>query len=284
MAGLDSLLRIDAMRHGETECRQERVSIDEADDLTSKGKAQVTRSAGRLADVILRELDEHPDLSVEISSSPRGRALYSAKIIRDVFGGRGIPLKSCACFQGDVGIIDALEMIEGGWDWPLYAPLALGGEVSLDDETFYVDSKKTNPHGFDDFEFFIREALERVPSQVRSELPRKYLKIVDGFEKAVDCTERFMRFVSGYTKVRDSRHVVLAAHSELLYYPANVFSEGKINLVDRGSYVSFERRNGKLVVTGVGDLTEGRSDIDIVEAFNVDAPLLREGRKTVYFK
>ena len=93
-----------------------------------------------------------------------------------------------------------------------------------------------------------------------------------------------MRCISDYVDSQSPRHIVLATHSELLYYPAHVFSNGKANFVDTGTYVSLERRDGKLVVTQANGITQGRDDVDIISAFGVDNPLMREGREAVYFK
>lgn len=286
MVGLDnSFLRIDAMRHGETEYRQGIVSIDEANDLTPEGGEEVTRSANKLADVILQELDEFPDLSVEIGSSPYARALYSAEITRDIFRGKRIPLREDGkYFAGGVQVIDELGMFRRSVDWKLLSPLIKGGKVNFNGETFDVDNRRTNPNSFGVFDYLFKDGIGSIPNDVRAELPADYLQVIDGIEKTFDCTQRFMSCISGYAEVRGPRHVVLTTHSELLYYPANVFSRGEVNLVDSGAFVSFERRDGKLVVTGVGDLTEGRDDVDIISAFTEDYPLMRDGQEPVYFK
>ncbi len=236
-------------RHGATNY------TEEDDDLTPKGVAQVEASAEALA------RDLVPGQSVVVMSSPRSRAQYTARIIVRVLAGHGFDVS-----DDRIATVPALDEVCGGFSWPLLSSLVNGGSVTFGDVTYEIDPKLTNPAGLSVGKYFNSDAAHKMSLEARQQLPAGYLAHVDAMESFTAVVDRFLSLLTDLYGVNAAR-VVLAGHDATAGYPAEIFSGGTLTGIQPGESLDISFFDGSAYVTRVGELREGRSDVDLFDEY-----------------
>ncbi|MSR85636.1 histidine phosphatase family protein, partial [Candidatus Uhrbacteria bacterium] len=258
-------LNIDILRHGQAKRLQEEASLAEAQDLTEQGVEEVRRGAAELAKLI------SPEEEVQIWSSPMGRTLQTAKITAEVLENEGIRLRKKGS-EDDSGIKVFKELTEvKNFDLKFFLPLIVGGEVEYAGKKFIVDKKLTNPNNLGQ-SYYPEEGIKHMDPRAKQQLPEEYLKLIDSFEDFFEVTRRMVKLLARLKKLNDKPYrIILVTHDALTGFIANIFSEGALKNAPTGQFINLERRDGKLVATRLGAVTEGDSDTDVVEKFNAFA-------------
>ncbi len=250
-----SAVRITVFRHGAARYEQAAVPPEEADDLTEDGIETVVRNARALAETVAE------GESVGIWSSPLGRALHTAKLIEGELKARGTDTRQ------PTSVYDALDEVRH-FSWPDFIPLVRGGTLTFDGRAVYLDKVATNPEGFSSSEYYARDTYRRLPAPVTAMLSSAYRRYLDGIEPFPSATARLMEPLAHLRQVREGpSHLVIVTHDALTTYLTCLFSGGTYWGLTPGTSLHLESRLDKLVVTRVGELTEGRSDVDVVDAF-----------------
>ncbi len=266
-------LTITLFRHGQSGYEQGNghCKVEEARDLCAKPitpneprKDRVTRAINEVranAEKFVLGIPE--DASVRIISSPTGRTLHTASIIGQVVG-----------FQHkDVRISTHSELSEvGGFTWDKFRPLMEGGTVIYHENGTIRGSEAnkalTNPKNLGYPEYFIEDAAHHLSPTARASLPANYLKIVDGFENFRQVTRRVLSLIQHFTQTWKNGNIVLVTHDCSSMYLADRFTGGRQKGLVPGTFLSMKRcDNGRLVVTRVGDITDGDCETDFVQAF-----------------
>lgn len=258
----EASLKINVFRHGAAKYEQGKVPFGEVKDLKPEGAKEVEKNAEALAELI------GPDEEVAIWSSPLGRTLETAKIVARVLRDKGIKLRQKGTVENS-GIKAFNELSEvKNFSWRLFEPLVIGGELEFAGKKFFVDKSLTNPKNFGIQDYFSKDGIGTITEAARAQLPEEYVREIDSFEKAIDVAKRLMKPLGRLKKVGDKNYrVVIVTHDGLCAFPAEVFSGGKEHGLGPGQFMSFERKDDKLAVTGVGDSKEGKSDVDVTEEF-----------------
>jgi len=259
----DSSLQVEIFRHGKAKYEQGNVPVEEADDLTPEGIEEVRRNAEKMAELI------KPDEEVAILSSPLGRNLQTAKIIADVLEQKRPALQDGE-EAGTIKIKKFKELSEvENFSWHLFEPLVNGGETEFAGERFFVDKKLTNPENLTPSEYFFRGAIENISAESKKQFPEEYVKEIERFEKSVEATKRIIKVLSRLAKLKDKPyHVIIVTHDALAGFIANIFSSGEKFGTDPGEFINLEKRGNKLVATRIGDLKDGKTDLDVIDEFN----------------
>ncbi|HUT96276.1 MAG TPA: histidine phosphatase family protein [Candidatus Paceibacterota bacterium] len=249
-------IKVNIFRHGKALYKQEETSLEEAEDLTEEGIEKVKLNAGKIAELI------DPEEEVAIWSSSKGRGLHTAKIIKEVLKEKGINLR-----ENGIQVFNELTEVKN-FSWQLFEPLISGGKVEFAGKKFSIDKEKTNPDDLNYEEYFINDAISKIPAKFKKELPEEYVKEIEGLEKFFDITKRIMEPLSRIKKLKDkSYRVIIVTHDALTGFIANIFSEGKKKSLDPGEFINLEMRGDKLVVTNVGELEKGKNNLDVIEEF-----------------
>ncbi len=207
---------------------------------------------------------------VHIISSPVGRTLHTSKVIKEALREYGF----------NVFTIETDELLGevAGFSWALFEPLMNGGTVSYiedgQEKKFEIDKSDTNPYNSSYPDYFIRDSVHRISESVKATWPEVYRTQVEGFEKFRDVTNRFLVRIRQLAYLHDvpNAHLILVTHDCGAMHLASQFTTGKQKGLVPGTYISIDRRTvgrgeAKLVVTRVGDITEGDSEEDFFETW-----------------
>jgi broad specificity phosphatase PhoE len=208
----------------------------------------VRKSASELA----RSLDN--SIVVTIFSSPVGRTLHTAKIIIEVLVEAGFSVNA---IQPDKTLVEVAN-----FSWALFEPLMNGGVVTYGNEgqQFEVKKSDTNPCNLGYPDYFINDSVHLIPKQVKETWPEAYTATVDRFERFVNVTNRFLSRIEEVAKA-DEGHFILVTHDCASMYLADQYTNGRQKGLIPGTFLSIERRDDdRLVVTRVGDITDGNSE------------------------
>lgn len=251
-------LNVNIFRHGEAKYNQKDVSsIEEAEDLTIKGIEDAKKSAEELANFI------KPNEEVEIWSSPTGRTLQTSKVISQVLEKKGISIR-----KNRIKIFKQFSEVKN-FSWKLFYPLVVGGEVEFAGKKFFIDKNLTNPNNLSPSEYFSESGIKYIDLSYKQKLPEEYVREIEGIEDFIDVTKRLMRPLSHLKNIKDKPHrIIIVTHDALSGFIANVFSYGEMNGINPGEFINLERKAGKLVITKVGNLDIGNSDLDVIDEFN----------------
>ncbi len=253
----DPPLNINIFRHGESKYKQKDVSIEESGDLTPKGIEDVEKSVEKLISFI------NPGEEVEIWSSPTGRTLQTSKIISQILEKNSIPLR-----KNGIKIFEQLSEVKN-FSWNLFYPLVVGGEVKFAGKNFFINKDLTNPNNLSPSRYFLESGIKNIDLNYKQTLPEEYIDEIDGIEGFVDVTKRLMRPLSLLKNIKDKPYrIVIVTHDALSGFIANIFSSGEMHGIDPGEFINLERKEGKLVITKVGNLNIGNSDLDVIDEFN----------------
>ena len=244
---------VSVFRHGYSPYNQDVVELSDANDLTEKGIAAVTASARALRD--RRGAFER----VVLLSSPRGRTLHSAKLIGGVIGvGKGI-------------IIEPLLDEVANFNWDHFSPLVSGGKLDFGGRTYTINAKLTNPKKLALGEYYNCNAIADITPSARSKLPPSYVDYIDSIEIFESTSARLLKVlekVRWLAQLPGNYRLVLSTHDALTGYLSEIFTGGEERGLTPGGCIDLELTGEKLVVTRVGDIIHGRSDIDVFAAFN----------------
>lgn len=255
-------LNINIFRHGQANYEQQEVDIEEAEDLTDKGKLEVKQSTESLVELI------QPKEEIEIWSSPKGRALETAKIVARVLKENGISIRNRGKGRPfGINVFEDLTEVKN-FSWELFQPLVDGGEVEFAGQNFLIDKSQTNPNNLNYQQYFNTDVIKDIPQKYKNTLPKEYVEQIDGFEKFAEVTKRIMRPLTRLKKIYDKPYrVILTTHDALTGFIANIFSGGEKGGINPGEFINLERVDDKLVVTKIGELEEGDKKKDIVGEF-----------------
>jgi len=256
-------LSVNIFRHGQSQYRQEEVSIKDAGDLTMEGVEDVKKSAVELADLI------KPGEEVEIWSSPIGRALQTAKIISQVLEQKHISIRKKGNLnKHGIKVFEQFSEVKN-FSWKLFYPLVVGGEVEFAGKKFFVDKNLTNPAGLTPSSYFLQDGIKHIDLSYKQKLPEEYVQEIDGFEDFINVTKRLMRPLAQLKKIKDkSYRVIIVTHDALTGFIANIFSGEGMQGINPGDFINLEKKDGKLIATKVGNLDKGNNDTDIIDEFN----------------
>lgn len=217
-------------RHGETEYHQGKVSLQEANDLTPEGVQTVIKSTNHLS----QRLDKNKP--IQISSSPFGRSLYTAKIIQDALSKNGFTVN-------DIREDDNLSEV-GNFEWELFYPLVEGGEIQYGNDKISIDKSLTNPQNLHFIEYFRSDAAYNLSQKAKASLPKNFLERIDSFEKN---SSVFGRLDSKLEKLSDTDDVIpiISTHEGLTGKFIEKLANGnKIASLKRGKYFGVKSEGG----------------------------------------
>jgi len=232
-----SLNRIEIYRHGEATYRQEIVSLTEAHDLTEKGRKTVRLNARKTA-------SENSGIStkVPIYSSPLGRTLETAKIIRDELLQNGVktenegdqPLFIRRCLQEQINFsYSVMNLLSSGGIW--------GGKSG----SFKVDPKKTNPSMLSSADYILNDALN-MSSSAWNELPSDLQRKILSMESGDRIQRRIVRFINSLGKTRTSTELsVVVTHDALIALLLSA-AKSEVTKINPGEKVLIEIENNQL--------------------------------------
>lgn len=243
-------LSVYIFRHGESQYNQPySLNIDEANDLTYNG-AEIVKNNIKTIDFTYKD-------SVRIWSSPLGRTLHSAKIIK-----RDLEERCVSC--GRVEPSYEIGEVEN-FSWTLFYPLVNGGEINFNNNRFFVDKTQSNPDNLDWINFFMKnEAHNRVGFL---SIPEDYKNKIKSFERFEDVTKRMLDFLeNSKNKLMNKTKGIFVTHSGLISFFADVYSEGKIKEIQPGDYINLIMNEKRVYVNNINGLKKGKY-IDIIEEF-----------------
>jgi len=217
-------------RHGETEYNQGMVSLQAANDLTPEGARVVNNSANHLS----QRLDKNKQ--IQISSSPFGRSLYTAKIIQDVLNKDGFNVDE---IKTDVGLREVKD-----FDWELFHPLVDGGEIQYGNEKFVVDKSLTNPQNLHLIEYFRSDASHNLSQKAKSSLPQNYLERIESFERYPSVSGRLDSKLETLSE-EDGVIPILSTHEGLTgEFVEQLAGGNKTASLERGKYFGVKSEGG----------------------------------------
>ncbi len=273
-------LRVDVVRHGPSSYTQpDWRDVATASDLSTLGRyeegtksdAEVTEGK-EMAVAAVRSTAEkiaesiQSDEEVIIWASPTGRTLETARIISEVLKERGVALrKGGDASEFGIKIFEQFGEVRN-FSWDLFAPLMLGGEVALGESVFSIDKRNSNPAGLGYPEYFTSDAIREIPQSVKNQWPHEYVEKIEQFESFAEVTRRMADGLRRLKMLKDKHYrIILVTHDALTGAMVKSFTNGERGGLNPADFLSLERRGDKLVVTRVGDITEGNNSQDITE-------------------
>ncbi len=260
-------------RHGESRYWQGNnpVTIEEASDLavplaqgeterSEDAKTRTVRTKEAIEKVmqnavLARDYFEMTEFCLH--SSPTGRALHSAKVIAHTFSSLGFSLRGA--------ILSLTELTEvRHFNWKLFAPLCVGGEVEINGEKFVIDVADSNPRNLSFGAFFYHDFMHGLPRNIKKKWPTAYVKAIEKLERAIDVRRRMRTVLRSLTR-QPMRQVIVVTHDALCGFLVRTFTHGKETELAKGEFVVLKGNAEKLVVTAVGQNTTGDSKTTIFD-------------------
>lgn len=276
----ESSLKAHVVRHGPSSYRQpEWEDVKTADDLNTlgryeddtktpeeiqEGKEKAVQKVKESAEKIAAEID--PSEEVIIWSSPTGRTLETARIISETLEEKGINLRKKGISE-DYGIKTFKKLGEvENFEWTNFEPLMSGGEVNFEGNTFSIDKSLSNPNDMGYPEYFTSDASKEIPDEVKAQWPKEYVDYIEKFESFASVSRRMAETLKKLKQVSDKKYrVIIVTHDAVAGQLVKTFSNDELSGINPGDFLSLEKKDGKLVVTRVGDVTEGDSETDVSE-------------------
>ncbi|NTU99465.1 histidine phosphatase family protein [Candidatus Falkowbacteria bacterium] len=271
-------LKVSVVRHGTSTYRQpEWTDIATADDINAIGRyddgektpeeiaagkekaiQKIRETAKRIA------ADIGPDEEVVIWSSPTGRTLETARIISEVLQEEGINIKKKGPDKDyGVKVFERLGEVKN-FKWELFEPLMKGGEVKFGGQKFVIDKKLSNPNNLGYPDYFTTDAIKNISERAKSQWPKEYVKEIESFESFAHVSERMAETLRRLKKLGDKKYrLIIVSHDAMVGNIVKTFTHDQFSGIEPGELISLERKEGKLVVRQVGDLTEGDREADI---------------------
>jgi broad specificity phosphatase PhoE len=289
MAGLEGPnkpekdLKINVVRHGPSTYRQpEWTDVNTADDINTLGRfhdgsktpeeiAEGKEKAIAIVRASAEEIAEdiNPDEEVAIWSSPTGRTLETARIISEVLQKKGIQLrKKGTASEHGIKVFERLGEVEN-FSWLLFEPLMNGGEMEFQGKKFSIDKSLTNPKGMGYPDYFTTDAIKDIPDEVKQQWPKEYVDQIESFESFADVSERMASTLRKLKNLNDNHYrVILVSHDAMTGAMVKTFTSDQLGGINPGQFLTIERQDSNLVVTRVGDITEGDSNTDIAASID----------------
>jgi broad specificity phosphatase PhoE len=224
-------------------------------DKISRACKEVRQSTKNLAESM------DPKVHVLIFSSPVPRAIHTSKIIQEELSILGFTVS-------EIFLEEELSEVHN-FSWDLFEPLMNGGVIEYEGTTFEVNKEQTNPDGLVYPDYFISDAVHNIPESVKDSWPKDYVERLSNFEKFSDVTTRSLNTLQSHTKAQDTEvHTIFVGHDANAMYLADKFTEGRQKGLVPGTSISLENNGlGNLVVTRVGDITDGDSTTEFISEF-----------------
>ncbi len=260
-------------RHGHTRYKQGNnpCPIDEAEDLAMPPQQKdiveppeaYAERVSEAIKIVAQKAEEASDFltrkkPVAILSSPTGRGLHTARIIRNTLQGKGFRFKLPPITSKSL-----LTEVQN-FEWGFFLPLAEGGQVTFKNHTFEIDRKLSNPENLTVGEYFFRDNLHRLPKKVKAKWPRNYAKLIESFEPAASVRIRSIGVIKWVFKEPETQFI-LVSHDALCGFMVKAWSHGKETELPRGGFLVLEGNEKAARVKSVGTDTDGNSSINILD-------------------
>ena len=216
---------------------------------------KLVRSSARSSFVHLRK-----DEPAAIWSSPTGRTLDTAKII--LYELYRQEVKPAALPR--ITPLDNLTEVRN-FEWNLFLPLALGGEVECDGIRFAIDPRKSNPQGLGFGEYFFQNILHMIPRAIKDEWPESYVKRIESFEPAMLVRKRMLGVLKTCLEDKEISQFILVTHDALTGFLAHIFTDDKENELPKGGFAVLESEGDELFIKVIGANTSGNSRANVFE-------------------
>jgi broad specificity phosphatase PhoE len=87
---------------------------------------------------------------------------------------------------------------------------------------------------------------------------------IEKFESFASVSRRMAETLKKLKQVSDKKYrVIIVTHDAVAGQLVKTFSNDELSGINPGDFLSLEKKDGKLVVTRVGDITEGNSETDV---------------------
>jgi|GEM_PF-2027038 len=273
-------LKVDIVRHGPSTYRQPEWSdVKTADDLNTVGRyadgsktdEEITKGKNEAIEIIRKTSEKiaaeiQPDEEVVIWSSPTGRTLETARIISEILQEKGVKLRKKGASE-DYGIKTFEKLGEvKNFSWPLFEPLMNGGEIEFGENKLKIEKSLSNPNNFGYPDYFTSDAIKDISDEVKSQWPKDYVAEIEKFESFAEVNKRMIDTLRRLNNVGDKKYrVIIVTHDALTGGIVKTFTHNEFSGIEPGQLISLERKDDKLVITKVGDITEGDTEKDITE-------------------
>jgi broad specificity phosphatase PhoE len=198
----------------------------------------------------------NPKTHVTIFTSPMARTIHTAKIIQE-------ELLKLGFIVSDLHLEELLSEV-GNFSWELFEPLMTGGTVKYSGTLIELNKKETNPKDLVCPDYFILDLIHCIPDSVKQTWPKDYRQRIESFEKFSDVTKRSLKLIQQVVSAITNRHIIFVGHEASSMYIADKFTRGKQKGLFAGTSISLEKNGlGNLVVTRVGDFTDGDSTTQV---------------------
>jgi broad specificity phosphatase PhoE len=271
-------LKVDVVRHAPSTYRQpEWRDIETADDINTIGRyedgektpEEIARGKAE-AESIVRDTatkiaeDIEPDEEVVIWSSPTGRTLETARIIREVLVEKGIKSKNVGpSDERGVKIFEKLGEVKN-FKWELFEPLMNGGEVDHNGTKFIIDKSLSNPQKLGYPDYFTSDAIKEISAEAKKQWPAGYVKEIESFESFKEVSGRMADALGKLKQLSDKNYrVIIVTHDALTGDIVKTFTNDQLSGIEPGRSISLERVDDKLVVKRVGDVINGNDKVDV---------------------
>ena len=219
------IARIKVFRHGISKYRQGKVSIVEANDLTTEGIEGIIESVEAIFS------SDYQSFEIILYSSPLGRALHSTKVISRALEARGI--------RNKIYIRNELQEVKN-FSWPPFIPLITGGKVSFKGKTFYIKKEHSNPKCLKYPEYFMLDCINDITNKVLALWPEEYVKLIKSFETFESASNRMILFLNrlknDYSFDNDKKFIIVT-HDTLLNKLADLASGGEQKSISPGEHI-----------------------------------------------
>lgn len=201
-----------------------------------------------------------PKIPIIIFTSPIARTIHTAKIIQEELS----KLDFTVC---DIHPEELLSEV-GNFSWELFEPLMTGGSTQYNGKVIELNKNETNPKNLLCPDYFILDSIHHIPDSVKNTWPNDYRQRIESFEKFFDVTTRSLKLIQNVVSATVNRHIVFVGHEASAMYIADKFTRGKQKGLFAGTSISLEKNGlGNLIVTRVGDITNGDSTTQVFSDF-----------------
>ena len=108
------------------------------------------------------------------------------------------------------------------------------------------------------------ETREDISDEVKAQWPKAYVDYIEKFESFASVSRRMAETLKKLKQVSDKKYrVIIVTHDAVAGQLVKTFSNDELSGINPGDFLSLEKKDGKLVVTRVGDITEGNSETDV---------------------
>jgi len=127
-----------------------------------------------------------------------------------------------------------------------------------------VDKNLSNPKNIGYPDYFTTDAIKDIPPDVKKQWPQEYVSEIARFESFADVSARMADTLRRLKKIGDKKYrVILVSHDAMVGALVKTFTSGQSSGINPAQFLTIERQGDKLVVTAVGDLTEGDNQTDV---------------------